>query len=155
MPAHIAFHTPHADWLDQIDPPEQMIVLAARQMQDTMNAVLRRHALKIVEWRILRCLIADEILTICDLSDLAAVDRTVTSRLVDKLAERGLLHKNALKTDRRFAQISLSQAGRQLLEAAEPDVQKARQKLFKDMSSDEVSEMNTTLQKFITNAKLR
>lgn len=155
MTVNTAVQAPEEDWLDKVEPPELLIALAARQMQDMMNGVLRRHALKLVEWRIMRCLKDDGVLTICDLSELAVVDRTVTSRIVDKLAERGLLTKNALKTDRRFAQISLSEAGRSLVEAAEPDVQIARKKLFRDISPDAVIALNATLSTFISNANLK
>lgn len=151
MPTSNAVEIPKADWLDQVEPPELLIALAARQMQDTMNAVLRRHSLKLIEWRILRCLQTDGILTICDLSELAVVDRTVASRMVDKLSERGLLIKKALKADRRFAQVSLSDAGRVLLDEAEPNVHLARKRLFKNMSLEEVNTLNVCLQKFISN----
>jgi len=141
-------------WLDQLEPPELLVVLAGRQMQDMMNAKLRRHGLKLVEWRILRGLKPGGTLTICDLAELAVADRTVTSRLVDKLSERGLLVKKALKTDRRFAQVSLSAMGRKLLDAVEPDVRQARERLFAGISFKEADALNTTLVKFITNAKL-
>lgn len=153
MPANAATQPADPAWLDLIEPPEVLIALAARQMQEMMNSVLRQHALKLVEWRILCSLRADEILTICDLSELAVVDRTVTSRLVDKLSERGLVDKKALKTDRRFAQISLSDAGRSLVAAAEPDIQIARQKLFRNLPADALEQLNATLSTFISNAK--
>lgn len=140
-------------WLDQLEPPELLIVLAGRQMQDMMNAVLRRHGLKLVEWRILRGLKTGGTLTICDLAELAVADRTVASRLVDKLSDRGLLLKKALKTDRRFAQVTLSAMGRKLLDAAEPDVAHARERLFTGMSFEEAALLNKTLEKFISNAK--
>ncbi|MCX7561752.1 MarR family transcriptional regulator [Sulfitobacter sp. F26204] len=141
-------------WLDQLEPPELLIVLAGRQMQDMMNAELRRHGLKLVEWRILQGLKPGGTVTICDLAEMAVADRTVASRLVDKLSERGLLLKKALKTDRRFAQVSLSAMGRKLLDAAEPDVRQARERLFAGMSFGEANALNKTLMKFISNTKL-
>tara|TARA_R110000787_G_scaffold250480_3_gene356104 strand:- start:85 stop:564 length:480 start_codon:yes stop_codon:yes gene_type:complete len=143
---------PVEHWLDGIDPPEFLIALAGRHIQEMMNAVLRGHGLKLVEWRILDCLAAQQNLTIFDLAERAVVDRTVASRMVDRLADRGLVEKVALKTDRRFAQVSLTDAGHDVLKQAYPDVHQARARLFSDMSSDEATHLSRALEKLSVNA---
>lgn len=144
--------SPADHWLDSIDPPEFLIALAGRHIQDMMNTVLRGHGLKLVEWRILDCLAHQQNLTIFDLAERAVVDRTVASRLVDKLAERGLVEKVSLKTDRRFAQVSLTDIGRNILDQTNPDVHRARTRLFSDMSPDEVTHLSRALEKLSINA---
>ena len=143
---------PGDHWLDTIDPPEFQIALAGRHIHDMMNTVLRGHGLKLVEWRILDCLSTQQNLTIFDLAERAVVDRTVASRLVDRLAERELVEKVLLKTDRRFAQVSLTDQGRKLLGQTNPDVHRARASLFSDMSPDEAAQLSRALEKLSINA---
>ncbi|MGJ8627157.1 MAG: MarR family winged helix-turn-helix transcriptional regulator [Sulfitobacter sp.] len=141
-----------AHWLDGLDPPEFLIALAGRHIQDMMNSVLRGHGLKLVEWRILDCLLSGQNLTIFDLAERAVVDRTVASRMVDKLADRGLVEKVLLKTDRRFAQVSLTPSGRSLLEQANHDVRMARMRLFAGIGPDEATQLSQLLEKLSFNA---
>ncbi|MGJ5617749.1 MarR family winged helix-turn-helix transcriptional regulator [Sulfitobacter sp. MF3-043] len=153
MPAASDIHEhPTEHWLDDMDPPEFLIALAGRHIQEMMNSVLRGHGLKLVEWRILDCLAAQENLTIFDLAERAVVDRTVASRLVDRLADRALVEKVALKTDRRFAQVSLTAKGRDVLKLTNPDVHQARARLFADMSPDEAAQLSRALEKLSINA---
>ncbi len=139
-------------WLDTIEPPEFQIALAGRNIQDMMNSVLRQHELKLVEWRILDCLATRQKLTIFDLAERAVVDRTVASRMADKLSERGLDEKVLLKTDRRFAQVSLTASGQNLLTKANHHVQQARAGLFSDFTHDEAELLGRTLEKLAVNA---
>lgn len=139
-------------WLDDLDPPEFLIALAGRHIQDMMNSVLRSHGLKLVEWRILDCLSSGQNMTIYDLAERAVVDRTVASRMVDKLADRGLVEKVLLKTDRRFAQVSLTKSGHSLLETANHDVRKMRIRLFADISPEEATQLSKLLEKLSMNA---
>ncbi len=149
-PHHITNHDEH--WLNRIDPPEFLIAVAGRHIQDMMNTVLRKHGLKLVEWRIMDCLSAQENLTIFDLAERAVVDRTVASRMVDKMADRGLVEKVALKTDRRFAQVSLTKTGHDTLAGTNTDVRQARERLFTDISQDEATQLSHTLEKLSINA---
>ena len=150
-----ALRQPEPAWLDTLEPPEYLIALAVRQIQDSMNTALRKHGLKLVEWRMLQCLSGQDGLTICDLAEAAVIDRTVASRLVDKLAERGLLSKDALKSDRRFAQVTLTKAGRSLLAAADLSARATRERLFTGVSEAEADMLNRTLMTLIANGARR
>ena len=48
------------------------------------------------------------------------IDRSTTSELVGRMARRGLLHKRRSRQDTRAVVLTLTDAGRQLLSAAEP-----------------------------------
>lgn len=152
MPAAKPQNPSPEHWLDSIDPPEFRIALAGRAIHDMMNTVLRWHGLKLVEWRMLDCLGTQQNLTIHDLAERAVIDRTVASRLVDKLADRGLVEKVLLKTDRRFAQVSLTDQGRAVLDQTNPDVHRARTQLFYDLSAEEAAQLTSALDKLTINA---
>ena len=73
--------------------PDYHLVSLNNRIREMMNFVLRPHELKHVEWRLLNSLSQVTQLTICDLAELAVIERTVTSRLVDKMIARKLLKR--------------------------------------------------------------
>lgn len=137
--------------LDQ-DPPEFHLATLNRQIHEVMNFTLRPHGLKLVEWRVLQCLSEVRALTICDLSTLAVIDRTVTSRLVDRLVERKLVRKSAMASDRRFSHVSLMAPGRHLLDVANVDVAVVRNRLFDGIDPDQIGAMLDIISKMQANA---
>ncbi|WP_164727043.1 MarR family winged helix-turn-helix transcriptional regulator [Shimia sediminis] len=123
---------------NDLDPPEFHIASLNHQIRSLMDDVLRRHGLKLVEWRVLQSLLNSPALTICDLARLAVIERTVASRLIDRLAARGLVTKESLKNDRRYAQVFLTQDGGDVLRRADADVEQARSRLFAGLSADDM-----------------
>lgn len=134
------------------EAPEYYLAALNRQNRENMNAALRPFGLKIADWRLLHCLDGVPSLTINDLADLTVIDRSVASRLIDRLIERGLLCKSASDADRRFAQISLTGDGRRKLRDADPAVGDLRAQLFSGLSEVERDEFLRVLQLLRKNA---
>lgn len=139
--------------LEDVDPPEFYLASLNRQIRELMDYTLRPHGLKLVEWRLLQCLVEGRTLTICDLATLAVIERTVTSRMVDKLAKRDLVKKSTMLNDRRFMQVSLTAHGRRLLRATYDDVAAARTQLFAGLAQDQITMLQKILQQLQTNAQ--
>ncbi|SDE16284.1 MarR family winged helix-turn-helix transcriptional regulator [Ruegeria marina] len=133
--------------IENQDPPEFHLSVLNMQIREMMNAVLRPHGLKLVEWRLLQCLADQGALSICDLATLAVIERTATSRLVDRMLERGLVSKEQMEDDRRFSRVSLCDAGRVKLEACTEDVHAVRQKLFEGLEQVEIASLLTILKR--------
>jgi MarR family transcriptional regulator for hemolysin len=138
--------------LEDKDPPEFHLAVLNVQIRELMDKALRKHGLKLVEWRILQSLGNSGTLTICDLAELSVVERTVTSRLVDKLVERGFLIKKPMPNDRRFAEVALSEAGSEQLATCATDVMHARNRLFEDVDEHEFDQLLKTLVKLQKNS---
>ncbi len=134
------------------DPPEFYLATLNRRIREVMDKTLRAHGLKLVEWRLLSCLEGETPLTIHDLSQLSAIDRTVTSRLVEKLAETKLVKKITLRHDKRFVQVSLTAKGRDLLAKTSGDVSAVREHLFSRLDPSEIQALTETIQVLIENA---
>ena len=139
---------------DQADgeAPEYFVAALQSQIKDIMNAALRPHGLKLVDWRLLQCLAREGALSVHDLSRLAVVERTVTSRLVDRLIERGFATKAAMETDRRFAMVSITPAGRDRLAGCDESVARLRARLFEGVSGEEQGELVRLLRLCLRNA---
>ncbi|MCT4610085.1 MAG: MarR family transcriptional regulator [Pelagimonas sp.] len=137
--------------IEETDPPEYHLAALNRQIREAMNFTLRAHGLKLVEWRLLSCLRERGALTINDLSVLAVVDRTVTSRLIDKLVERKLVRKAVMENDRRFAQAKLTSKGEARLSDCDQDVAALRGQLFAGMDQADITQMLDLLKRMQSN----
>ncbi len=114
----------------KIDAPEFYLAALDRQNRENMNTALRPNGLKVADWRILSCLDSVPSLTVSDLAELTVVERSVASRLVDRLIERGYLRKVSSEADRRYAEISLTQAGAHKLRQCDAAIDDLRAQLF-------------------------
>ena len=138
--------------IQDTDPPEYHLMVLNSQIRAVMDAALRPHGLKLVEWRLVQCLADEGALSICDLSQLAVVERTKTSRLVDKLVERKLVAREQLAGDRRYSHVRLCEPGRDLLNACSEDVERARGQLFDGLDQKEIGSLLIVLKKMQQNA---
>lgn len=128
--------------LDAVEPPEYLMASVNGMIRDMMNATLRRHGLKLVEWRVLQCLLEDDgPRTVAELAELAVIDRTVASRLIDKMVARGWVRKQALPQDKRYMNITVTADGRQLYETCVTATRSARARLFSGMSAADVDRL--------------
>ncbi len=140
--------------LDRFEPPEYLLAKLNTQIREFMHFALRPHGLKLVEWRVLQCLLnEDQVHTVADLAELAVIERTATSRLIDKMAARGLLKKEALENDRRFMRITITEAGRSAYAAADAAARAARRHLFGGMSDDDVTQLLRILRQMQSNSE--
>ncbi|MCI5095002.1 MAG: MarR family transcriptional regulator [Rhodobacteraceae bacterium] len=139
--------------IQDVDPPEYDLMVLNSQIRSMMDAVLRPHGLKLVEWRLLQCLADEGVCSICDLAQLAVVERTKTSRLVDKLIQRQLIAKEQLPGDRRYAHVRLCEEGRKVLDACSDDVVIARTRLFDGLDQEEISNLLAILRKMQQNSR--
>ena len=113
--------------LTQFEPPEYLLAKLNTQIRELMHFALRPYGLKI--------------------------ERTATSRLIDKMATRGLVAKEALENDRRFMRITITEAGRTAYEAADKAAQSARQRLFAGLSDDDITQMLRMLRQMQANSE--
>src|SRR5690242_10557864 len=71
------------------------------------------------------------------LSQITRIDRSMTARVVETLARRGLLQKEAGKTDRRANSLFLTAKGEQLVKRVFPYVKKAQAEMLRPLSAAE------------------
>ncbi|WP_058283940.1 MarR family winged helix-turn-helix transcriptional regulator [Ruegeria denitrificans] len=83
--------------------------------------------------------------SICDPASLADIERTETSRLIDRMVDRGLIAKEQSPNDRRFSLVTLRPAGQDRLSACAAGVTAARAELFEGLSQDEIGTLLATL----------
>ncbi|MEY2620831.1 MAG: hypothetical protein RIT26_651 [Pseudomonadota bacterium] len=119
-----------------------------RQHQANANALLKAHGLKHAEWRILA--LTDELqsVSLTQIVDLVVIERTTIGKLIDRMVERGWLHKTKSATDARAMQVRLTPQGRRLLNATVPTLLALMQAYSEALSAPEFERLMTLLARY-------
>lgn len=80
-----------------------------------------------------------------DLGDPVLDDRANITRLVSTLADRGLVTRRADPRDARAKRVALTEAGRALFESLRPRVVAERQRLFADLTPEQLDGFEAVL----------
>jgi DNA-binding MarR family transcriptional regulator len=83
------------------------------------------------------------------LAGLIAFDRTTITGVVDRLATKGLVTRQASSRDRRARELTITAAGKRTLRAIAPAVEAAQQTLVRGLTTREANELLRLLQKAI------
>ena len=78
------------------------------------------------------------------------LDTSTIAGVIDRLEARGLMQRGASPEDRRVRLLSLTDAGQHLLEAIEPDMLKAQQRILAPLPRAERSEFMRMLRALVT-----
>ncbi len=99
-----------------------MLLLRAHQaVMAEFRPVLRAHGITEQQWRVLRALTTAPHLRAAALSRLTFVSGPSLTRIVRALDERGLARRSAETGDQRAASISITAAGRRLIDEVAPE----------------------------------
>src|SRR5277367_4435612 len=96
-------------------------------------------------WRILATLSAAEGVTVSELSKRAELDIAQTSRAMGILAREGYLKRLANPKNARFAQVILTEKGRNLYQSMFSRCLQVNKQLLRDMSEDQVQHLCTAI----------
>ena len=82
--------------------------------------MLREYGLTEQQWRVLRALVESVEIEVTQLAKRSFILSPSLSRILQNLEERGLVTRNAVRSDQRRARISISGKGRRLFDAIAP-----------------------------------
>jgi len=122
------------------------------RMNALCQQVLEPHSLTLPQWVILSCLWRDGELTVGALSELIGTGVPATSRLIDRMADRGLINRRRDDGDGRIAIVSVTDKGRALDHLAS-FYKTINARLFADFSADERELAFDLLRRMEVNAK--
>jgi DNA-binding MarR family transcriptional regulator len=83
------------------------------------------------------------------LAGLIAYDRTTITGVVDRLAQKGLLVRQANSRDRRVRELQITDEGRRILGGIEPAVEAAQRIMLRGLTADEAKTFMQLLRKAI------
>jgi len=77
------------------------------------------------------------------------LDTSTIAGVIDRLEARGLMRREASPQDRRVRLLSVTDAGRQLLQASEPDMLRAQQRILQPLPAAERKQFMRMLQQLV------
>ena len=92
----------------------RMLNFATGECNALCQAMLSPHGLSLPQWVLMSALWREDGLTIGDLAAYTGNNAPATSRIVDRMIEKGLLNRTADRQDRRSVRITLTSDGRKL-----------------------------------------
>ncbi|MCK0169121.1 MarR family transcriptional regulator [Jannaschia sp. S6380] len=121
-----------------------------------MNALcaqlLDPHDLSLPQWAILSCLWRDGALTVSALSDLVGTGLPATSRILDRMEDRGLLVRQRHQADGRATLVTLTDKGRGLDHLSDFH-ERINEALFAGFSKDDRERAFDLLRRMQSNAE--
>ncbi len=109
----------------------------ARLMRKRFEQRARQLDLTRSQWQVLAKLAHNEGIHQKGLADLLEIESITLVRLLDKMAERGLIERRPHPTDRRMTLLYLTDAAHPLLETMRALGERTRQETMADFTSDE------------------
>ena len=113
----------------------------------------REHGVSMMEWRAIALLGANAPLSLNELSRLANLDKSQTSRTISALAARRLVLRAADRNDARGVQLSLSAAGRRLYQQLISTARERNLRLLDALTVTERKVLDTLLDKLAVKAR--
>ena len=100
--------------------PYILNLLAQSVSRDFSNIYKKHFKINVVEWRILAHLSQKQNISIRDLHEYVAVDKSKITRNIQKLCKRGMVNSQVSQHDRRLIEVSLTEQGHELLKQMIP-----------------------------------
>ncbi len=122
---------------------------SARIVERRVEDGLRQHGLTRIGWRILLAVEEERLRKPSEIANAVGIDRTATSRALRQLEIDGLIAREMGREDRRTTEVSLTDAGRDVLNRATPMCRAALAHLERNLSPTELAELKRLLQRLI------
>jgi len=100
-----------------------------------------------LHFEIMRLLEENETLHITEIGERLQVARAQMTHLINKLAELGMVERQADSADRRVTNIVLTDKGRDFLEEHGSNIWKATKELLSGLSDEELADLSASLEK--------
>lgn len=130
-----------------------LIELTARKIRHYGQTILNSHNLNLTieQWLVLKTVSENEGISQLKIGELLVKDKPTISRMVKHLAKEGYIEKLNDSKDLRQYAIYLSPKGKDLLKNLLPVIESIRLKGLKNLTEEEQSSLNNTLQKIQNN----
>lgn len=139
---------------DRFDPQSSvgnLLRLAYGSLQAQIDRHMEPHGLTAMQWQPLAIIASGDAVTAADLSRLMQVDTGATTRMLDRLAAKGLITRERNMTDRRLIKLSLTEAGQRIAQAIPESLCTALNAHLTGFKREDLDTLNSLLQRLIDN----
>ena len=134
----------------KLDDPKKIIInilYTSRFLEERLTALLKQYDLTNQQFNVLRILRGQKgnPANLSTLQDRMIDKNSNTTRLVDKLLQKGLVERNVCQQNRRKIEIFITDKGQQLLKNIDPKMEKLNKELVGNLSSEQMKGLNDLL----------
>ncbi|MGE0668885.1 MAG: MarR family winged helix-turn-helix transcriptional regulator [Sphingomonadales bacterium] len=130
-----------------------LINRGATRVAADFGAGLKPHGVNITVWRLLASLNQHSSQRIGELSDFTGIEMWTVSRVVSRLEQDGFVERHRGDEDARGVIVSLTPAGRTLVETLIPEAQRYESLILEGFSDEEVNSLRALLDRLFTNMR--
>lgn len=134
--------------------PYRLSILSNTVSSAIAIAYDKRFGLTIPEWRVIAVLGRFPGLSAVEVADRTMMDKVAVSRAVTKLLKSGRLDREFADADRRRSILNLSEEGRRVHDGVAPLALKFEADLLEGLTDDEISALNSTIERLMARARL-
>ena len=116
--------------------PYQLAVVAERVSRQFSRHYREQFGLSRSEWRVVAHLSQKPAVSVREIASQAELDKSKVSRAVSRLEELGYITKESSATDRRLVVLSLTDSGRDMIDALTPIAEAYQQQVLNNLASD-------------------
>lgn len=88
-----------------------LLAAASHAISSDFHALVRRHGMRVSDWRVLACLSDVDGLMITELAALVLYEQSRLTKVVDQLERRGLVERRGDPADRRRVRVFITRSG--------------------------------------------
>lgn len=135
-------------------PPSKRLVinliLSATQASSKMGEAIKPFEISIPQFNVLRILRGQQgkPANLNTVQERMVNQMSNTTRLVDKLLEKGYVERSVCEENRRKIEILITNKGLELLKEIDPIVEKAENSMVENLETNEIHVLNDLLEKF-------
>ncbi len=124
------------------------LLYTANMVSDAITSVLKPFDLTLQQFNVLRILRGQkgEPANLFTIQERMINKMSNTTRLVDKLIDKGLVKRNTCKENRRKIEIFITENGLNLLKKIDPEITAQEKKLLGKLNSEQINTLNNYLE---------
>lgn len=126
-----------------------LLAAASASASAGFHAQARALGLKVPEWRVLACLHDEDGQMITRLAALALMEQSAMTRVVERMAARGLVRRESDSLDRRRVRVWLSSEGRQRVTALIARAKEHEAEVLSLLSADQQAQIKPMLVRLV------
>ncbi len=115
-----------------------VLMRASKSVEERIKKDIKSYGVSITEFTILEALYHKGDLTVNQICDAVLINSGSMTYVIDKLQQRGLLERITSEEDRRVIHVRITNQGKELMDDIFPQHEKVIEKVFKDVSPEEL-----------------
>ncbi len=126
------------------------LTLVHNKINETISDILKPFDVSLQQFNVLRILRGQhgKVANLSTLNERMVTKMSNTTRLVDKLLQKGYVNRIVCESNRRKVEINITEEGKKRLTKMDMAMKEAEQSIIKQFSKEELKQLNILLNKF-------